>query len=178
MPLVACGLGLSLLDPDEGLYANVAREMLVRGDWVIPHFNGFPYLEKPPLYFWLTALLFRLTGFVEWATRAWSAAAALGTIVLAWLMGRRLYGRRGGLAAGIALATNAGYALYVRKASTDFLFVFCLTLALYGFLVDAERPERGSRRFFLLYLGVGLGVLTKGLIGLVLPALIVGISLL
>ncbi len=178
MPLVACGLGLSLLDPDEGLYANVAREMLVRGDWVIPHFNGFPYLEKPPLYFWLTALMFRLTGFVEWVPRAWSAAAALGTIVLAWLMGRRLYGPRGGLAAGIALATSAGYALYVRKASTDFLFVFCLTLALYGFLVDAERPERGSRRFLLLYLGAGLGVLTKGLIGLVLPALIVGISLL
>jgi hypothetical protein len=78
--------------------------------------------------------------------------------------------------AGISLASSAGYALYVRKASTDFVFVFCVALAVYGFLSDAERPERGARRFWLFYLGAALGVLAKGLVGAVLPALIVGLS--
>jgi len=70
-------LGMPLLDPDEGLYASIAQEMLTRGDWVIPHINGIPYLEKPPLYFWLTALTFQLFGPSEWATRLWSAVSAL-----------------------------------------------------------------------------------------------------
>ena len=177
LPVLFFGLGLSFLDPDEGLYGAIAREMLSGGDWVLPHFNGLLYLEKPPLYFWLTALTMWLGGPLEWAVRVWSALPALGTVLLAWRLGRRLYGSSAGLLAGVALATTAGYALYVRKASTDFLFVFCLTLAVYGFIRDAERPDGGRTRFLLLYLGAALGLLTKGLIGLVFPLLIVGISL-
>src|SRR5215470_15299526 len=170
-------LGMPLLDPDEGLYAEIAREMVTRGDWVIPHINGLPYLEKPPLYFWLTALTFELFGPSEWATRVWSAIAALGTVLLTWRIGRRLYGSTAGLLAGVVLATVVGNALYVRRASTDQLFIFCLTLALYGFLRDAERPDRGRARFLLFYVGAALAVLAKGFIGLVFPVLIVGIAL-
>jgi len=170
-------LGMPFLDPDEGLYAEIAQQMLSRGDWVIPHMNGLPYLEKPPLYFWLTALTFQLFGPSEWATRLWSALAALGTVLLTWRIGRRLYGPRAGLLAGLVVATVVGNALYVRKASTDQLFVFCLTLALYGFLRDAERPDRGRARFLLFYLGAALGVLAKGFIGLVFPVLIVGLGM-
>ena len=68
-------LGMPFLDPDEGLYATIAQEMLGDGDWVIPHVNGLPYLEKPPLYFWLTALAFRVAGPSEWATRLPSGGA-------------------------------------------------------------------------------------------------------
>ena len=171
-------LGMPLLDPDEGLYAEIAQEMLTRGDWVIPHVNGLPYLEKPPLYFWLTALTFQLFGPSEWATRLWSAISALGTVLLTWRIGRRLYGARAGLLAGIAMATVVGNALYVRRASTDQLFVFCLTLAMYGFLRDAERPDRGRVRFLLFYVGAALAVLAKGFTGAVFPALIVGLALL
>ena len=171
-------LGMPLLDPDEGLYAEIAREMATRGDWVIPHINGLPYLEKPPLYFWLTALTFELFGPSEWATRVWSAIAALGTVLLTWRIGRRLYGTRAGLLAGVAAATVVGNALYVRRASTDQLFMFCLTLAIYGFLRDAERPERGRGRFLLFYAGAGLAVLAKGFIGVVFPVLIVGLAML
>ncbi len=170
-------LGMPLLDPDEGLYASIAQEMLSRGDWVIPHVNGLPYLEKPPLYFWLTALTFRLVGPTEWAVRLWSALATFGTVLLTWRIGRRLYGPRAGLLAGLVLATVVGNALYVRKASTDQLFVFCLTLAMYGFLRDVERPDCGRARFLWLYVGAALSVLAKGLIGLVFPLLIVGIGL-
>jgi Dolichyl-phosphate-mannose-protein mannosyltransferase len=170
-------LGMPLLDPDEGLYADIAREMLARGDWIVPHVNGLPYLEKPPLYFWLTALTFQLFGPSEWATRLWSAMSALGTVLLTWRIGRRLYGAPAGLMAGVVMASIVGNALYVRRASTDQLFVFCLTLAMYGFLRDAERPDRGRARFLLFYVGAALAVLAKGFIGLVFPVLIVGLGL-
>jgi 4-amino-4-deoxy-L-arabinose transferase-like glycosyltransferase len=171
-------LGMPLLDPDEGLYAEIAREMVTRGDWVIPHVNGLPYLEKPPLYFWLTASTFWLFGLSEWATRLWSAISALGTVLLTWRIGRRLYGAQAGLLAGVVVATVVGNALYVRRASTDQLFVFCLTLAIYGFLRDAERPDRGRSRFLPVYVGAGLSVLAKGFIGLVFPVLIIGLGVL
>src|SRR5262245_11272510 len=170
-------LGMPLLDPDEGLYAAIAREMLARGDFIAPHVNGLPYLEKPSLYFWLTALTFKLFGPSEWATRLWSAVSALGTVLLTWRIGRRLYGAPAGLMAGVVMASVVGNALYVRRASTDQLFVFCLTLALYGFLRDAERPDRGRARFLLFYVGARLAVLAKGFIGVVFPLLIVGIGL-
>src|SRR5881296_2127946 len=176
LPFLFAKLGMPLLDPDEGLYATIAQEMLSGGDWVIPHVNGLPYMEKPPLYFWLTALTFWGCGPSEWATRFWSALAALGTVILTWRIGRRLYGARAGLLAGLVVATVVGNALYVRKASTDELFVFCLTLAMYGFLRDAERPDRGRGRFLLFYVGTALGVLAKGLIGVVFPLLIVGLG--
>jgi len=175
-PFLFVKLDMPFLDPDEGLYATIALEMARDGDWVMPHANGLPYLEKPPLYFWLTALTFRLLGPSEWTTRLWSALAVLGTVLLTWRIGRRLYGEGAGLLAGIVMATVVGNALYVRKASADQLFVFCLTLAIYGFLRDAERADRGGRRFLLFYLGIALSVLAKGFIGL-FPLLIVGLGL-
>ena len=171
-PFLFVKLGMPFLDPDEGLYATIALEMARDGDWVMPHANGLPYLEKPPLYFWLTALTFRLLGPSEWTTRLWSALSLLGTVLLTWRIGRRLYGDGAGLQAGIVMATMVGNALYVRKASADQLFVFCLTLAIYGFLRDAERTDRGSRRFLAFYLGVALSLLAKGFIGLFAPLLV------
>jgi 4-amino-4-deoxy-L-arabinose transferase-like glycosyltransferase len=177
VPLLFTALGVSFLDPDEGLYADVARRMADGGDWVIPRFNALPYLEKPPLYFWTTALLMRALGHSEAVVRLGSALAALGTVLVAWRLGRGLYGPEAGLRAAVALATTAGFALYVRKASTDFLFVFCLALTLYGFVRDAERPDRGRARFLLFYAGAALSLLTKGLIGVVFPLAIVALTL-
>jgi 4-amino-4-deoxy-L-arabinose transferase-like glycosyltransferase len=176
VPLLFTALGLELLDPDEGLYADIARTMYLTGDWVLPHFNGLPYLEKPPLLFWLTALTLR-GETAEWPLRLWSALAALGTVVLTWRIGLHLYGRRAGLLAGVAMATMAGNALYVRKLSTDFLSVFCLTLVMYGLTRDAQQPASTRRRFLWCYAGAALGLLSKGLIGLVFPVLIVGVAL-
>ena len=90
------GLGVSFLDPDEGLYADIAATMGQGGDWVLPRFDGLPYLEKPPLYFWLAALALRAGLPGEWALRGWSALAALGTALLTWRIGRRLYGAQAG----------------------------------------------------------------------------------
>jgi hypothetical protein len=99
-------------------------------------------------------------------------------VLLTWRIGSRLYGAPAGLTAGAVVATVVGNALYVRRASTDQLFVFCLTLAMYGFLRDTERPDRGRARFLLFYVGAALGVLAKGFIGVVFPVLIVALGLL
>ncbi|MBM4439453.1 MAG: glycosyltransferase family 39 protein [Candidatus Rokubacteria bacterium] len=177
LPLLFAALGVSFLDPDEGLYADIPQTMVATGDWVLPRFNGLPYVEKPPLTYWATAAAMALFGDGEAAVRLSAAVAALGTVLLTWRIGRRLYGPAAGLYAGFALATTAGYALYVRKASTDMIFVLCLTLTLYGFLRDVERPDRGTTRFLLVYLGAALSLLTKGLIGMVFPLAVIGIAL-
>ena len=81
-----------LMDPDEGRYAEIAREFFVLGDWGIPHLNLLPYLEKPPLVYWLTALSFKVCGFTELAARLPSAVSALGGVFLAYGLGRALWG--------------------------------------------------------------------------------------
>jgi 4-amino-4-deoxy-L-arabinose transferase-like glycosyltransferase len=173
--LLGWGLGLGFLDPDEGLYADVAARMLARRDPVLPRFNDLPYLEKPPLYFWLAALGLAAGLPAEWALRGVSALSALATAVVCQALGRRLWGAEAGTLAGLMWLTMVGTALYVRKASADLLFVACLSLALWGFVRDADRPP-GRWRWAWLYVGAALGLLSKGLLGLVLPALIVGPS--
>src|SRR3989304_7911989 len=91
-PFIFLGVGaISLLDPDEGMYGAIAREMAEKGDWITPHFDGVRYLEKPPLYFWLTALTISLVGPSEWTVRLWRALPALGTALLVWGMGGVLF---------------------------------------------------------------------------------------
>ena len=82
------GLGVpGLMDPDEGRYAEIAREMLLLRDWLIPHLNLVPYLEKPPLVYWLTSMSLGAFGLAEWAARLPSALAALAGLYLAFLAG-------------------------------------------------------------------------------------------
>lgn len=185
IPFIFLGGGsMSFLDPDEGMYGTIAREMAEGGDWITPHFNGVRYLEKPPLYFWLTGFTTVLFGPSEWAVRIWSALPALGTAILIWRLGGLLYGGAAGLLAAIVMVSNVGFFRYVRVTATDSLLVFSLTLAMYGFIKAAhhfqESVAKGQRStvnphaIILFYLGIALGVLSKGLIGLVFPLLIVG----
>lgn len=182
LPFVFWGLGsVSLLDPDEGLYGSIAREMTEKGDWITPHFNGLRYLEKPPLYFWLTALTFTLFGPSEWAARLWSAVPTLGTALLTWRIGGLLYGGLAGALSAVVLVTNAAVFRYTRVAATDCLLVFSLALSLYGFvrtMLDQRSDSKPIRLGpFLFYLGMALGVLSKGLIGVVFPLFIAALYL-
>ncbi len=177
LPFLFAHLGFPLLDPDEGLYASIPREMLVGHDWVVPHVNGIPYIEKPPLYFWLTAAAMAVFGTADWVPRLWAALSALGTVLLTWRIGRRLHDDTAGVIAGVALATCVGEVLFVRRASTDMVFTACLTLAMYGFVRDAERPDRGRTRFILVYLGAALAVLAKGLVGVVFVVVILVVAM-
>ncbi len=168
--------GRPLLEPDEGRYAEIAREM-ARGDsWLVPHLNGVPHFQKPPLLYWLTAASFRAFGVNEWAARLPSALAAAGTLLLTWWMGRLLGSSRIGLAAAGVLLASLEFFVLARALTPDMLMTFFLTLAIACFIrrVALERAGTYSRAWdYGFFLAMGLGFLTKGPMALVVPLLAV-----
>ncbi|MBI2998873.1 MAG: glycosyltransferase family 39 protein [Deltaproteobacteria bacterium] len=178
---------IDLLDPDEGMYGAIAREMVEGRDWITPRFNGVRYLEKPPLYFWLTAITADVFGFSEWVVRLWTALPALGTAIITWRLGELLYGGKAGLASAVVMMSGVGVFRYVRVPATDFLLIFSISLSMYGFVKTAlpGPPSTGSAQpwmfsrplSLLFYLGIGLAVLSKGLVGLAFPLITVGLFL-
>ena len=167
------GLGVpGLMDPDEGRYAEIAREMLLLKDWLIPHLNLVPYLEKPPLVYWLTSLSFAAFGLTEWAARLPSALAALAGLYLAYGLGRALWGEQEGFWGAMVLATCGGYMVLARLLTLDMVFSFFLNLGIaLGYLaLSRERP----RLWPLAYLALALAVLVKGPVALVLAGLVWG----
>ncbi len=163
---------LPLIDPDEGRYAEIPREMLERGDLITPTLNYVKYLEKPPLLYWLNAASIKIFGTSEFAGRLPSALCGLATVLATYLIARRLYDRRTALISAIILGTSAGFVLQSRIILTDMLLTFCLTTALGAFIVAAQQERRRGSvlPWYLFYLFCALAVLAKGLIGIVFPA--------
>lgn len=161
--------GRPLFNPDEGRYAEIPREMLSGGDWIIPHLNGLAYIEKPPLQFWATALCFRLLGPGEFAARLYSALTAAGTLFLVWLMARRLWGRDAGWRAGAVLSGMVMFVVLGQLLTLDMSLTFYMTLSLAGFLL-AQQAIRPLRWMLLAWAAAAGGILTKGLVAAALPA--------
>jgi 4-amino-4-deoxy-L-arabinose transferase-like glycosyltransferase len=159
-----------LMDPDEGRYAEIARELIVLKDWLIPHLNNLPYLEKPPLVYWLTALSFEGLGYTELAARLTGALCALGGVFLAYALGRAFWGATAGFLGAVVLATGAGYVALGRILTLDMAFSFWLNLAVgLGYLaLCRSRP----RLWLWAYGALSLAVLTKGPVAVVLAGLI------
>lgn len=166
------GSGAPFRDPDEGLFGTIAREMVERGDWLTPRFNGLRYLEKPPLYYWLTALTYTLFGFSDWGARLWPALGGSGTVFFTAILGRKVVGARGGVVGGLVCATSLGLFLQARSAGVELLFTAFLALALVCFLRWAGGG--GTAPLVGFYLAVALAAMTKGALGLLLPSLVVG----
>ena len=164
--------GLPLIDPDEGRYAEIPREMLERGDLITPTLNYVKYFEKPPLLYWINAASLKTFGLNEFAARFPSALCGLLTVLATYIIARHLYGRRAALISALILGTSAGFVLQSRIILTDMLLTFCLTAALGAFIVAAQREGRRSRAlpWYLFYLFCALATLAKGLIGMVFPA--------
>ncbi len=171
-----------LFKTDEGRYAEIPREMLATGDWVTPRLNGFVYFEKPPLQYWMTALSYRAFGQHNWTARLWTAICGFLSVVLVWYAGTRLFGREAGAYSAMVLAGSWYFIALGNFNSLDMGLAFFMNLSLCGFLL-AQRDglESRHRRFWmsLSWIAVALAVLSKGLIGLVLPgAVLVVYSLL
>ena len=163
---------IGLLGPDEPRYAAVAREMYQSGDYVTPRLHGIPWFEKPALLYWLAAIGFRIFGVGEFAARLPSALAATVTVFFLYFVCRRLWGRAIALWASLILASSAGYLAFSRAGSTDMVLTACLTLAFLSFLMGYNNREKGRRWWFLaFYVFIGFGVLAKGPVAIVLPAL-------
>jgi 4-amino-4-deoxy-L-arabinose transferase-like glycosyltransferase len=159
-----------LFNPDEGRYAEIPREMLSGGDWVIPHLNGLDYIEKPPLQYWATALMYRLFGVSEFSARLYTALTALGTVALIGLLGARIGGRETGWRAAAVLAGMIMLIVLGQLITLDMSLTFYMTASLTGFLL-AQRPGEASLKWMLMaWIGAALGVLTKGLVAAAIPA--------
>ena len=158
---------------NEGRFAEGAREMIVRSDWVTPYVNDVPLLTKPPLTQWLAALVFAVAGPTEHA-RIVSIVAAMLTIVATCRLGARLYGPRAGLVAGAMLATTVGFVLEARTLRPDGLVIAAVTGAIFSWHVAETGIAARRRRWLLLmWASLGVGMLAKGLV----PAAVAGVPI-
>ncbi|MGE4357940.1 MAG: ArnT family glycosyltransferase, partial [Candidatus Omnitrophota bacterium] len=160
---------LPLLDPDEPRYAEVAREMGETNDFLVPYFNYQPRLKKPPLFYWLIFLAYKIFGINEFSARFPSALFAFMGVFLTYLMGKKLYSYFTGFLAGLILATSLEYLVLSRLAITDMVLCGFFLSCLFFFL--KYRETRRDIFLLLFWISLALAFLTKGPVGL-LPLLI------
>jgi len=163
-----------LMDDADTVHAEAAREMAANNDWVTLRINdGFRYLEKAPLMYWLVAASYKLFGVHDWSTRLPIALGMLALLLVVYRIGRRFYGDEGGLYAALALGTGFGPFIYTRFLIPEMLVALWLAIGFDLFLTSLEQSERGEQPSVLVCWGLAatmaLNVLTKGLIGLVFP---------
>ena len=167
-----------LWNPDEPRYAQVAREMVQGGDWILMHFNGKTYADKPPLFFWLIAFSsFLWQGFSSFSVRFPAAFFGTLTVLLTFFLGRILYSSRAGFLSGFVLATSFEFAYLSTRANIDTTLTFFTTGSLLCFfLLNQYRKEENLSQWPLknlviygFYVGIALATLTKGPVGFILP---------
>ncbi len=179
------GLGhLPFVGPDEPRYAQVAREMFLRGDLVTPTLGGHNWFEKPPLLYWMMMASFRLFGVSEWAARLGPALSGLLTVFAVFWASRRvcrssIEHQLAELApwSAITTASTLGIIVFSRGVGFDIVVTMTTAWALSFFLVSEleEKEDRRRRLLFGFYVFIGLSLLAKGLIGLVIPFSVVGL---
>jgi 4-amino-4-deoxy-L-arabinose transferase-like glycosyltransferase len=161
-------LSFYLFEPDEGRYAEIPREMLERGDWIVPSLQGEPYLDKPPLFYWLVAVSYCIFGVHDWAARVVPALAMHLCVLSTFLLGRRSLGERTAFWGALILLLTPGFLGIGRLLLLDGLLALWVGLALLCGL-EAVRTTCIARRWWVAAAGAcGLGVLTKGPVVLVL----------
>jgi 4-amino-4-deoxy-L-arabinose transferase-like glycosyltransferase len=168
--LFFAGLGrLPLIEPDEGRNAEVGREMVVSGDWITPHYNGFAYLDKPAVYFWMVAASLKTFGVSEGAARFPSALMALATMLLVWFLARRMFGNSVGLRAGLVFAACPLALILAREVIFDMTLTFLVTVAIVAFWLVEESDFHAPWFDALMFAAMGVAVITKGFVGILIP---------
>ncbi len=153
-------------EPDEARYAEIAREMVQGGSFLIPHLNYVIYVEKPPLLYWLTALSFNVFGVNEFAARFFIAIFAVVGVAATAGFAARCFGRRHALLAGAVLATIPLYAAMAQVLTTDMILAALVTIANFALFLHWRE---GGRWCWLAYVAMAMGVLTKGPVAIALP---------
>ncbi len=161
----------SLMDDVDSVQAQIARNMLQSGDWVTARLDGVPYLEKAPLKYWMVAVSYTLFGVHDWSARI---PLALFSVLLCWLVGRFgewAFGKKAGMYAGLCLATCVGLFLFTRILIPDAILTLAITVSMYSLLrlLDDDRSIVWPTTFWT---SMAVGVLLKGLIGVVFPVAI------
>lgn len=162
-----------LINPDEGRYSEIPREMVASGDWLTPRLNGIKYFEKPALQYWATAIAFTAFGEHHWTARLWPALTGFLGILATAFATARLFGTQAGLIAGAVLAGSVLWNVIGHVNTLDMGVSFFLAAAVFALCLaqrdEATPPER-LRWQDGAWVLLALAVLSKGLIGLVLPA--------
>jgi 4-amino-4-deoxy-L-arabinose transferase-like glycosyltransferase len=180
--LFILGIGRwDLWNPDEPRYAQVAKEMVSTGDWILMHVNGKTYVDKPPLFFWLIALSsFLWQGFTSFSARFPSGLFSTLTVLLTFFMGKKLYGSRTGFLSALILATSFEFAYLSTRANIDATLTFFTTASIFFFLHwyqhskgegDEEKDKR-SLSIYGFYIGMAFATLAKGPVGFILPLVV------
>jgi 4-amino-4-deoxy-L-arabinose transferase-like glycosyltransferase len=168
----------TLIKPDEGRYAEIPREMVVSGDWVTPRLNDLKYFEKPPLQYWATATAYTVFGEHQWTSRLWAGLTGFAGLLLTWFAGQRLFGREAANYAAALLGSSMLYVMMGHINTLDMGVTFFITLGVLAFLLAQQahaslgrhRELQAARNWMLLaWAGMALAVLSKGLMGIVLP---------
>lgn len=160
-----------LAKTDEGRYAEIPREMVATGDWLTPRLDGLKYFEKPALQYWATASIYQVVGMSDWSSRLWTGLTGFLGIFLVGATAQRLYGRVTGLYSAAVLASSLFYLLMGHVDTLDMALTFFMTAGLCAALWARQSTHRRHARYWMLacWAALALAVLSKGLIGIVLP---------
>jgi 4-amino-4-deoxy-L-arabinose transferase-like glycosyltransferase len=167
--------------PSEARYAEIPREMVATGDWLTPRLNGVKYFEKPPLFYWLVAAAEAALGRSELVVRLWTAAFGLGGCLVVYVTAACLWRRRTGWLAAVPMASALLYFELSRQTLLDMPVTFFLTVTFAAFLFAVRAPRDSparTRALYLMYAAAAAATMTKGLIGIVLPGMVVFVWLL
>ena len=180
MAVGLCLYGVPVLfTPDEGRYAEIAREMLVNHQYLVPHVDGVTYFEKPPLIYWLTALSLKLFGLNDWAARLVNPLLSTLGILLTYIICRLvLQKRRLALWSALISGTSLLYLGVARYLNLDAGVSFLITATMLSFWASEQYDRRQYQSYLWLvaaFIFSGLSVMTKGLIGIVFPMMIIGL---
>ena len=154
----------------DSVQAQIARNMITSGDWVTARLDGIPYLEKPPLVYWMMAASYELFGVHDWAARIPFALFSIGLCWLTAAFGVWAFGERAGFYAGLCMATCVGLFLFTRILIPDVILTFTIALAMWALLRVLDEEEANPRTWaYVLAASLGAGLLLKSLIGVLFP---------
>ncbi|HUA01606.1 MAG TPA: glycosyltransferase family 39 protein [Candidatus Aquilonibacter sp.] len=160
----------SLVDDVDAVQAQIARTMLVSGDWVTARIDGVAYVDKAPLIYWAIAASYRFFGVHDWAARVPVALSAIALALVGLGFGTWAFGRRAGFYTGLCLATCVGLWLFTRIQIPDVTLTCVIALSLWAFLRALDDDELHPRRWAAVFAAsLGLGLLLKSLVGILFP---------
>ena len=164
-------------DIDEGMHASTSKDMILSSDWITPTFNGENFYDKPALFNWFVAVSFLIFGFTEFAARLPAALLGWGCVLTTYYLGCKMFNPRTGFLSAVILATSIEFIVLARFVVHDISLAFFTTLALTLFYIGYQRAEKRRHCFLIGYAALGMAALAKGPVGLLLPAMVIGIFL-
>jgi 4-amino-4-deoxy-L-arabinose transferase-like glycosyltransferase len=163
--------GSTIWDANEAYYVETPRQMVQSADYVNPSFNGQPRFNKPVLSYWVVSAFYKVFGVSVWAQRVAIAIGALGIAAAAFILGRLMWSARAGWIAALVLLTAPRVVFFARRIFIDIYITLFMSFVLVFFALAEARPSHRRRYLLLMYAAAGLGVLTKGPLAVVLPAM-------